>query len=269
MTDSQVRVAGQELLLEIVRCPVVEWALTDDTRGKDCREVVRWQRKPFEDRFTPEPWSGHLASAAILFLSSNPSSGEPEEVLPLDERIDLGSDKQLVAGYEQAFEPGPWWGIADGIHLRAPNGRIGKAVRYWSWARARAREVLGRTPIPGTDYALTEAVHCGSKREVGVRSALKTCVPRYLNRVLSVSAARLLVCVGDVARTALEQRYPIISAGSPLAPVQIEKRPRIVVSVPHPGRYGTPKRLVPYLGEHGEDKLVEIRRFVAAAVQSA
>jgi hypothetical protein len=59
-----------------------------------------------------------------------------------------------------------------------------------------ATDLLGRAPVPGQDYALTEVVHCGSGVERGVDEALETCSSRYLKRVISLSPAKLLVLVG-------------------------------------------------------------------------
>jgi hypothetical protein len=69
-----------------------------------------------------------------------------------------------------------------------------------------ARELLGREPAPGDDYALTEVVHCGSQGETGVAATLGTCTSRYLRRVLAVSPARVVVVVGATARGSFEDQ---------------------------------------------------------------
>ena len=52
-------------------------ALTDLTYKTDCREIIETQRARGLDRFQlPEPWSGHIEQARVLFISSNPSIGE-------------------------------------------------------------------------------------------------------------------------------------------------------------------------------------------------
>ena len=53
--------------------------------------------------------------------------------------------------------------------------RGAKPIRYWLWARARARELLLREALPGVDYAMTEVLDCGTQHEVGVTDALATC----------------------------------------------------------------------------------------------
>jgi len=50
---------------------------------------------------------------------------------------------------------------------------------------------------------MTEIVHCKSKGEVGVTSAAALCAQRYLERVLALSDARLVVVLGAKARDRL------------------------------------------------------------------
>jgi hypothetical protein len=60
--------------LEIARCPIALSCLENDTSGNLCQAIVQSQAIQTEDEFqVPEPWSGHIATAPILFLSSNPS----------------------------------------------------------------------------------------------------------------------------------------------------------------------------------------------------
>lgn len=71
------------LLLEIARCPVMEQCAMDGSQGHPCAEIVlhQWpgthnesRRERFRrEHHVPEPWVGHLESAPLLFVSSNPS----------------------------------------------------------------------------------------------------------------------------------------------------------------------------------------------------
>jgi uracil-DNA glycosylase len=76
-------------------------------------------------------------------------------------------------------------------------------VRFWSLVRRRAEELLGYAADPDRDYVMTEIVHCKSKGEVGVRSAAALCAERYLNRIVALSDARLIVVLGAKARDRL------------------------------------------------------------------
>jgi hypothetical protein len=179
------QVAVRAVARDIVRCAELEAVL--DGRASLCREVVSWQGLIRSARwYVPEPWAGHIGAAAILFVSSNPSAG------PRGERFDPGrhtsrrdSDGNLFAAADGAFDDPRFPGITGGRFNRDRSGRrTGRAVPFWRWTQGIARELLGRKPAPGDDYALTEVVHCGSQSETGVAAALGTCTSRYLRRVL-------------------------------------------------------------------------------------
>jgi hypothetical protein len=83
-----------ELAAEIVRCPVVDQCLAPSGKGLPCHRVVSWQGQLAGDlRYVPEPWSGHLDRAPILFVSSNP--GGDVEGAPISD-----------ASYTSAWETG-------------------------------------------------------------------------------------------------------------------------------------------------------------------
>jgi hypothetical protein len=137
------------LAVDIFRCEVV----ADTLGGKrtSCQQVVAWQGlRPGVPRYVPEPWAGHLGSAPILFVSSNPSAGEAGE--PFDPGRQLGSDSsddELFTGAEGAFDPGPWPGITEAVYNRDRTGRrIGRWVSFWAWTRRIAAELLEREPVP-------------------------------------------------------------------------------------------------------------------------
>ena len=63
---------ARELLLAIARCSEAEECLRGDG-SRACGEIVGVQGVGREEFQLPEPWSGHLATAPVLFLGSNPS----------------------------------------------------------------------------------------------------------------------------------------------------------------------------------------------------
>jgi hypothetical protein len=73
---------AKTLLIEIARCPNVRLALKDESHA--CRTVVAAQDipdlPPFPHQF-PEPWSGRIETAPLLFVGSNPSLN-PDETFP-------------------------------------------------------------------------------------------------------------------------------------------------------------------------------------------
>jgi len=237
-------VTVRALARDIVRCAELEAVL--DGRAGPCREVVGWQGlTPAARWYVPEPWAGHIGAAAILFVSSNPSAG------PRGERFDPArhmsrrdSDEHLFAAADGAFDDLRFPGIAGGGFNRDRSGRrTGREVPFWRWTQGIARELLGREPTPGNDYALTEVVHCGSQSETGVAAALGTCTSRFLRRVLAASPAGVVVVVGATARGAFEGQLRAQFTGS----VQhlsrsawfwrrgeLLGRTRYVLTLPHP-----------------------------------
>lgn len=246
--------AVRELARDIHRCHMLSLALGDPLHP--CRKVVGWQGLDLDsERYVPESWAGHLALAPILFISSNPSAG-PQNA-PFDARWERGSrstDDELFEAADSAFDPGPWPGIIDGIYNRDQGGqRIGRWVSYWAWARRRASELLDRQPVPGTDYALTELVHCGSRDEHGVDDALAMCTQLYLSRVLSLAAAKVFVLTGKKARSAGEAMLGIHLDDRLWGPGELLGRRRCVIALPHSNERGSLKSIDANLGPERSD----------------
>ncbi len=179
MTDQ-----GRDLLLAITRCPNVVHIKTTGDRNHPCFAVVDAQPGSLDDFQVPEPWSGHLAEAPILFISSNPGIDKGGH-LPM-----ATEDDELTDIFDNAFKGDKPGRIADGVRIIRPDGAPGGVVAYWRSIRALAEEALGRQANPGFDYALTEVVHCKSDNEKGVGKALLTCADNWLEKVLKVSRAR-------------------------------------------------------------------------------
>lgn len=147
------------LLHEIARCPVVDLCLRDRSAKHPCREIVLSQSSAsLNEHQVPEPWSGHLEQAPILFLSSNPS-------ISLAEAYPGWSwpDELIQDYFANRFGGGntPW--ITQGTKSLQHDGTYSGAVAFWAAVRQRAMELLERDVVPGTDYALTEIVHCKSQ----------------------------------------------------------------------------------------------------------
>jgi len=244
MNPGSERERVREVFISVARCPNVGvWLNTRDPHP--CRAIVEYQVEnrgvnAYADFQVPEPWVGQIDVAPILFVASNPSIGDD------DHGSGVSSDEELWESHHLAHGGGRRQYILEGIRTVTPGGTPLKAVRYWSGALARARELLpDRVIVPGRDYALTEIVHCKSPREIGVREAAETCAARHMENVMSVAAARVIVAVGAFAR-----RW-FLGAGAPLPPSPIRRalggRDRLVVFTPHfsPNRDGPqslPKR---------------------------
>jgi hypothetical protein len=225
-------VAADELLLEI----------TNGSRVADCRgggrfacsRVVGVQSAiAWPDYHLPEPWNGELESAPLLFISSNPAI-DPSERYPTPS----WSDEHRVDFFRHRFSGGAeaWTQefrtlLKDGSY--DPALRAGK---YWREIHNRAVELLGSGARPGTDYALTEVVHCKSLKNEGVEEARRECASRYLERVLAASPARVIIVIGAHAWQVFSDWYGGPSAfGRLVSALPVAGRERMVISLPAPG----------------------------------
>lgn len=266
-----------KLLTDIAGCPLIATAL----RGPHpCSAVVGAQPGGLGDeRQVPEPWDGHLETAPLLFVSSNPSiSGD--EVYPRatwragDAEPDRGKwpAERLIDYFDGRFdatnERAPW--IERGAYTRLSDGGLSGSVDFLAAVRNRATEayqgVLGKPVIPGADYCLTEVVHCKSPKERGAKEAAATCGDRYLGRVLGLSPAPVIICLGAIAAGALRRLCDaeIYSAEIySVAEATLGGRRRLVAFLPHPSRIGGIKKLTALSAEDRaclRDALIAHRR---------
>jgi hypothetical protein len=217
------------LLREISHCPIIELCFRHPSTEHPCANIVRSQHSPsLADHQVPEPWSGDLEHAPILFLSSNPSLSEVEEYPRWSWPPDLTEDY-----FVRRFGGGrkPW--VIRGVKSLQSDGTHGPAVKFWAAVRKRAEELLERAPTPGVDYALTEVVHCKSRAEEGVQEALAYCATRYLTRVLEQAGAKVIVVLGGHAKRTMQAKFRLKET-SVLGPIQLGGRERYIAFLPHP-----------------------------------
>lgn len=212
-----------ELLLEIAHCPNF-----NAEKDNPCKTIV--QTQPEEDYQVPEPWSGDLENAPILFLSSNPS-------ISMREKCPRNSwaDDKIIDFFAHRFGGGREGWTKDGKYTLLDDGTYKlNWVRYWTAVRRRSAELLGNDVQPGIDYVVSEVVHCKSHNEVGVGGASQECSRRYLRRMVEQSGARVIVCLGDFARCAVCQIFNISKGINVSEPIKIGNRLRYFAFLPHP-----------------------------------
>jgi hypothetical protein len=143
-----------DLLLEIARCPLLLRQMDEPSLQQRCSALIKCQTLERKTHQVPEPWSGDLRTARILFFGSNPSIN-PRERFPT-----LAWTGEAIKNYFlRRFGGGsqPWVDarlrvlLVDGTH-----GDPRSWVRYWAACRARATEILGRQAAPGVDFAISE-----------------------------------------------------------------------------------------------------------------
>ena len=222
-----------DLLLSIARCSELANARGDTSHP--CAGVVRSQTG--ETCQVPEPWTGHIETAPILFIGSNPGIHEIE-YFPRSN----WSDPDTIDFFTRRFDQDA------GYTYQKPNGgaQYGKVygsggtpetaghwVRFWSMIKNHATAILQDQPVPGRDYAITEMVHCKSNNEAGVRNALPYCSRKWLPDIMNHSGASILVLLGDHARNAAASLWELDTSQSVQFDVLITGRNRAVVILPH------------------------------------
>lgn len=215
--------AQRRLLLEIARCPNAAKCLSGGAPHDACAEIVAVQNVTrLEDLQVPEPWSGRLDTARILFVSSNPA-------LSLVDAYPTGAsnDDEIVSFFADRFSTS----IERGIKPLQRDGTFGDPQKFWSFVRKRAEE-LGVTS-PGIGYALTEVVHCKSNGESGVAAARTTCADLYLGRILTSSNARTLIALGEHAEHELRRLAGVDDTETVVGPIDISGRQRMLAFIPH------------------------------------
>jgi len=222
------------LLNEIAHCPHARLCLLNPTAENPCREIVTCQGSTdLETYQVPEPWSGSIEQAPVLFLSSNPSIGSIEEYPSWS-----WLDSDIVDYFNNRFGGGRKQWIINGTKSLLTDGTYSRSVRFWIEVRQRAIELLERDVTPGFDYALTEVVHCKSRNEIGVKQAQEKCVETYLLRILELSAAKVIVVLGAQARQAIQGKFSIPKGLVVSESIKIGKHERLFAFLPHPNARG-------------------------------
>jgi hypothetical protein len=218
------------LLSEIVHCPHARECREDLTAENPCRQIVDYQNSLGLEKFqVPEPWSGQIEQAPILFLSSNPSIGSDEDYPTWD-----WSYSELHDYFNYRFGGGRKQWIIDGTKSLLKDGTYSRSTRFWAAVRQRAIELLQRNVSPGIDYALTEIVHCKSRAEIGVEESQEQCVEAYLLRVLELASAKVIVVLGTPARQVIQSQFNISIENSISDSIEIGNRERFFAFLPHP-----------------------------------
>lgn len=192
------------LLVRIARCPIIETVRLVGAADHACSSVVNYQADaPLDAHQGPEPWTGHIRTARVLFVSSNPSYSE-DDIYPRW----ADPDASLVPYFENRFHGRPGQ-IQDGVRTPTEDGRKGKYVAFWGGVLRVVREVIPDA-VPGADYALTEVVRCKSRNEIGVASARPFCADRYLDATLAQAVrAQLIIIYGKHALAEMKERYEL------------------------------------------------------------
>jgi uracil-DNA glycosylase len=87
-----------------------------------------------------------------------------------------------------------------------------RSILHWSSIRKTVAKIYGRSVdnvIPGADYAMTEIVHCKTKETFCKNKPHSECADRYLDKLVGVSGAKVILVVGAAAEKIVRRRYHI------------------------------------------------------------
>src|SRR5574344_2843407 len=87
-----------------------------------------------------------------------------------------------------------------------------RSILHWSSIRKTVAKLYGRSVddvIPGVDYAMTEIVHCKTTETFCKNKPYSECTDRYLDKLVGVSGAKVILVVGGVASRIVRRRYHI------------------------------------------------------------
>lgn len=247
---------SKQLLLKIARCP--ELALARNEPTHPCHSVVRAQLRDLKRRgrqaHLPEPWSGHIANAKIVFVGTNPS-------VDYDERfpIETWRDEDIVDFFENRFGEGRREWTLNGTEVLHIDGRYARTNRTWTEIINRAAEILGQPAMPGIDYAITQMVRCKSKDARGVPRAQEHCMKHYLLPTLEATPAGVIVVLGK-ARGPVGLRTTGVALGPRSVRVSVGGIYRVLIGLGKPG--SNEKRRIPVALPRGQADLNRIRRFL-------
>lgn len=220
-----------DLLHKIAHCPNILQCFTSQDSNACCKIISTQHSSTLDQHQVPEPWNGDIEHAPILFLGPNPAI-DKDEVFP------------LWSWQGEAIEDFFAHRLEHGTYTLLQNGSR-KHVTFWTSVHKRAQELLGDDVHGGVDYALTEVVHCKSKTEKDIKKkTLDECVKRYLQPVLELSGAKVIVVLGSKARKAVENELKNelknefrLSNGRAFGPLQSGEHQRYIAFLPHPNAH--------------------------------
>jgi hypothetical protein len=242
-----------------------------------CNKIISFQREQvagldIENFQIPEPWSGDIINAPILFVGPNPSYAQ-EEYYPNSSWC----DRDKINFFSNRFSKYANENMGPKL---TTDGEYGRPPHYWVRLRHIAADMFKRklTEVtPGKDYALTEAVMCKSQRHIGVESIIRnamrnpqnTC-PAYFMELLPLSKAKVCVCFSNAvdalkhAISLAHDKPEIIFMEEPMDWERLKEcgvrsskfvfrwRSKIFAFLPHPSRNWCQDFLMAYLGKGGK-----------------
>ena len=192
----------RKLFFEILYCPISKIKTGE---LNECYDIIHSQNNFKKEFQLPEPWSGDIERAKILFISSNPGI-TINEVFPrysVEENVFLEgwNDNNIFQFFKDRF-------VKNGgkIKIKEKEGIKFKRVLNWKKLLKRGEELVGGD-LSFENIAITDVVHCKSKNEIGLEACKNVCGSKFLNKVIGYSNAKLIVIVGNKAKDMINDLY--------------------------------------------------------------
>lgn len=198
--------ACKELLRRIIGCGLINCQQCHPIfNSQGCSDIRYFQ--------VPEPWSGDIEKAEILFVGINPGFTRDELYPKLNDNYWLQSPGLFdLSKVEDFFEnrfnhknthQKPYVTITNkqgklSFSVRMNDGSYMNARGYWNYIQSISDFLLKRPTTPGKDYALTELVHCKSRKIRCIKTGCyKKCANSFFNDILSVATnLKYLIVIG-------------------------------------------------------------------------
>jgi len=226
----------KKLLEEISHCKIAKAYFLNNERGVPCKIIIEFQgASEIKDFSVPEPWSGDVLKAKILFVSLNPGIGEGE-IAPkwdwdLSEIDSLFTNKfinGIVSGKYGLYAKGVERSISSWNQIRNTTLTLFKLEHTLDNCEKVVRENY---------FALTDIVHCKSRESIGISETVKNECSKYLRKILSLSVAKIIICLGVKVKEYFMEQYEIEESKR----TEIEGKERWVIFAPHTNARGARK----------------------------
>ena len=221
-----------DLLQNIVHCENVHLSLSNPHIKHPCAHNLNvYGCVSNEDFSVPEPWSGDIENAIILFICASPIHNQ-NEVYPKYS----WSDYIISDFFNNRFGGGLRQWVRNHLHPLLEDGNHTKEwSRYWAEVRKRTKELLLKKDIiGGKDYAIYPLVHCKIEEKHMNQEIITECINKFFLQMLNISNAKIVVCLGKDTGAMVRNILQIPHDINPYGPHEIGKCKRYILCAQHP-----------------------------------
>lgn len=210
---------ARQIAWDIINCGLKNAPNTNSV----CNPLYRSQVCPtLQDFQIPEPWNGDIINAPILFVGINPGFMVDELYPKIGNAYWTQANRELdTAKVEDFFE-----NRFNGYYVVHSNGRRfrikttslqQKSLRgrtFWGYIKSISDKILNTSNSnPGTDFAITEMVHCKSKNIACIPAiCYEKCLNKHFDNILSIAQnLKFIVIIGRPARDRISKHFEIAS----------------------------------------------------------